>query len=103
MESCDNGGICAETAMLYKKSEVLIRLYTPLRVKEGREEFSCKFAITGKTMNFSGESTGLDSMQALILSIRKIGTYLRVDDEIDQDAVEWEKGVPNFPVFENLV
>lgn len=103
MVSMIEQGVCGETVMNYKKSRVLIRLFIPTKVEEGREEFSCKFSITGKTINYIGESTGLDSMQAIILSMRKIGTYLRVDDEIDQSEVEWERGAPNFPVFEKLV
>ncbi len=99
----EEAGVCGKTVMKYKKSEISIKIYVPTRVQKGRGEFSCKFSISGETMNFSGESTGLDSMQAIILSMRKIGTYLRVDDEIDHDAVEWEHGPPNFPVFENLI
>lgn len=94
--------VFAATRFKYQGTDVHISLYAPQKAFPESDQYSCKFTISGGTIEYSGKSIGYDSMQSLTLSLRKIGTYLTKNDEIDPSAIEWEGGTMEFPVFENV-
>lgn len=95
--------VIGSTSFKYKGENVSIRVLAPTKEEADWQEFSCKFSIDGSPIQYCGEARGIDSMQALILALTKIGTYLQISDEIDRDAIEWANGPLEFPVFRNLV
>ena len=82
--------------------EIEVKLFAPVRAKPELEEYICAFALSGRTLNYSGDARGIDSMQAVILALQKIGTFLQLNDEIDLAAIEWPNGKLEFPVFARL-
>lgn len=85
------------TNFLYKNKEVIIEIFQPTQV--GEHEFRCNFSFFGESLKISDTVTALDSMQAIVLALAVIGTYLRDHDDIDHNAIEWPNGVLEFPTF----
>lgn len=102
MTSISRATVIASTNMKYNEQEVIISLYRPEPAFPDSDQQSCKFEITGGGIDYSGRSIGLDSMQSLILSLMKIGTYLEKNEYVDAALIEWEGGSPDFPTFKNL-
>jgi hypothetical protein len=40
-------------------------------------------------------------MQAIILALTKIGSYLESGDDVDRKEIEWPNGRLEFPLFPN--
>jgi hypothetical protein len=81
---------------------VNILIFVPEKSDQYENEYHCKFSIMGGGINYSGKSIGFDSMQALILSLKKIGTFLTQSDDLDTSLMKWEGGPMDFPVFKNV-
>ena len=94
--------VIASAKMKYKEDEVDIYLFSPKLAFPDSDQYSCAFSIKGGPIEYSGKSIGFDSMQSLILSLKKIGTFLEKSDELDKSLIKWEGGPMDFPVFENL-
>lgn len=94
--------VIATAKIKYKGDEINISLFSPKIAFSESDQYSCAFSIKGESIEYSGRSIGFDSMQALILSLKKIGTFLEKSDELDKTLIEWEGGPMDFPVFENL-
>jgi len=94
--------VIASTKMRYMGNEVKICLFIPERVSPFCDQYSCSFYIRGGGIDYSGNSIGFDSMQSLILSLKKVGTFLKTSDEIDIDSIEWDGGPMDFPIFESI-
>jgi hypothetical protein len=92
----------ASTQMTHKGDEVTISIYKPALAFPDSDQYSCRFSIAGGGLDYSGKSIGFDSMQSLILSMSKIGTYLKNNDDIDHSMIEWEGGPMEFPTFQNI-
>ena len=69
--SSEEGDIIGLTIFSYKGSEICINVFKPQRKWSDGDEFSCRFSIIGKTMNYKGESIGYDSNQSLMLTFSK--------------------------------
>lgn len=101
--SVTSGDVVAETTMRYRGSDVSIRVCRPVRAAPGEPEFHCHFSIAGGgELDYNGRSIGLDSMQALILSLRWIGTYIQNNERVDAASIEWPGGGLEFPEFDRL-
>jgi hypothetical protein len=94
--------VIASTKMKYKGEEVAISLYCPELAFPDSDQQSCRFEVVGGGIDYSGRSIGFDSMQSLILSLMKIGTYLEKNEDVDAALIEWEGGSLDFPTFKNL-
>ncbi len=92
----------AVTSFKYGGIEVTIDICKPKIAFLDSRQFECVFSIIGGGIEYRGSSIGYDSMQALLLSLTKIGTYLTKSDFVDQSKVDWEGGEPSFPVFKDL-
>jgi hypothetical protein len=92
----------ASTRLRYKGEEVLISLHLPQPAFENTDQYVCSFSIMGGELDYTGKSIGFDSMQSLILSLMKIGTYLTRSESIDVSKIDWEGGSLEFPVFRNV-
>jgi hypothetical protein len=57
-------------------SEVVVRLGTPLRTPDHPDEYYCPFEIEGLGAIQRQYAAGVDSMQALRLAFKMIGTIL---------------------------
>jgi hypothetical protein len=88
--------------MRYNGKEVTISVYAPRLAYRESDEYSCQFSICGGQLDYSGKSIGFDSMQALILSLTKIGTFLKTSVDVDRSLIEWDGGPMEFPVFRNV-
>lgn len=97
-----DGLIIASMKMKYKGESVAITLYKPELAFSESDQYRCDFEIAGDGIDYSGKSIGFDSMQSLLLSLMKIGTYLNKNENIDRSMIEWDGGPMNFPSFENL-
>jgi hypothetical protein len=97
MEKCTDIAI-ATTNFLYGKERVIVDVFNPHRAYNDSDEFVCKFSISG-AIEHKGKAIGLDSMQALILSLSLIGDYIKNCPEVDRNLVEWEGGELKFPVL----
>lgn len=94
--------VFAATTFKYQGADVYVSLYAPQKAFPDSDQYLCRFRISGGSIEYSGRSIGYDSMQSLILSLKKIGTYLTGNDEIDASSIEWEGGTMEFPVFQNV-
>lgn len=88
------------TEFRYRNAPVAIRLFAPVRA-EPHSEYSCAFELSGKTLNHRSAARGFDSMQAIILALKMIGSYLESGDDVDRKEIEWRNGRLEFPQFTN--
>ena len=94
--------LISSTVFTYKGSEIHISIFKPYKKWAESSQFACRFSVSGETMHYKGESIGYDSIQALILTLSKIGSYIN-DEEVDQSAIDWPGGKLQFPTFHSLV
>ena len=102
MAESSDSTLAASTKMRYKGDEVTISVFVPGKAFVDSDQYSCRFSIKGGEIDYSGKSIGFDSMQSLMLTLAKIGTYLEKNDELDRALMEWDGGAMNFPVFPNI-
>ena len=91
--------LVASTTLRYKGQSVLVSVFLPEKEFADSSQYACKFSISGGEIDYAGKSIGFDSMQSLILSLKKIGTFLESSDDLDQELIEWDGGAMKFPVF----
>lgn len=89
----DDEDIIGRTRFLYKGLWTDILLYRPKKKWNTSDEFSCRIAIIGPEINYTDEFVGYDSMQAIFISGSMIGIYLRENEKIDKNLIEWPGGV----------
>jgi hypothetical protein len=81
--------------------EVAIRLYQP----EGKDgAWGCRYEIDWPDRNWSSSAWGVDSMQALIYALQKIGTEIYTSIYHESGSLKWydpNKGY-GFPVSHNV-
>lgn len=92
----------ALTKLKYKGEEVIISIYAPKKYFPDSDQYACSFSVIGGDIQYFGKSIGFDSMQSLILSLTKIGTFLETNDDLDRSLIEWEGGPMGFPTFPNI-
>lgn len=98
MKKQDDKEVFATTKFKYRGREVVVAVCQPEKEID-HNTFVCRFFITGGELEYVGKSVGFDSMQALILSLQKIGAFLQDNDDVDNALVEWEGGPMKFPTF----
>ena len=93
--------VAAFTKMKYKGDEVNITVFVPQKAFPDCDNYICKFSVKGREIEYSGKSVGFDSMQSLILSLQKIGYFLKNSEDLDDSLIEWEGGPMKFPSFDD--
>lgn len=100
MSEIDINNLIASTKLKYNKEDIVINIYKPTIAFIDSSEYACRIEIVGGDISYRADIIGLDSMQAIILGIRSIGSHLYQNNLIDQSLIEWEGGDMNFPIFE---
>lgn len=81
-----------------------ISIYTPVVNDDG--SYSCSFQISGFKSDKIRKSVGVDGVQAVILSLKKIGSEFYSSDEYKDKKITWEcelfEGDLGFPNLEGL-
>lgn len=79
--------------------EVLVSISAP---RVDGEDYRCDYQIDGLGNQKIYKSYGVDSMQALVLALQKIGAFLHTSNEWTDGLLSWEGGAVDrdlgFPV-----
>lgn len=82
--------------------KITVLIYLPVKNDDG--SYSCHFQFLGFKSDKIRKSVGVDSVQALMLSLRKIGSELYNSDEYRDKKIRWEcelfEGDLGFPNLE---
>lgn len=69
-------------------AEVTVELHRPIFVTEG--EYRCAYGIFGLTPKpLTGATSGIDAFQAILLTIRTIGTAIYTSEEAKSGTLFW--------------
>ena len=87
-----------------ENQEITILIYAP--IKNDDNSYSCNFQFLGFKSEKIRKSVGVDSIQSLILSLKKIGSELYNSDEYIDKKIRWDcelfEGDLGFPTLEGF-
>ena len=100
MKLDDIGVVIASRKLDLKGKTVTIRIGKPVVYPDG-SDYYCPYEITGLGKTMIGYAGGIDSVQALLLSLKKIGAILYSSREAQSGQLAWSFGIDGdfgFPV-----
>lgn len=92
-----------EYALDGRDGAVRIELDLPIRTA-GHDDFCCTFRIIGLGPAFNSHACGVDAVQAMLLTLKKIGAMLHSSEEWQSGRLTW-LGRPNdlgLPLLDRL-
>lgn len=76
----------------HHESTVTIKIGKPQRFPDGEEDYYCPFQITGLQDEIISYAGGIDTVQALLLAMERIGVILQESDENKMGQLVWVGG-----------
>lgn len=97
--------IATRTLTLADTNDVTVTIGKPEKFPDG-DDYYCPYQIIGIGSGKVKYAAGVDAVQALSLTLKKVGTDLYTSDECKAGTLQWEagqkKGDLGFPVPEAL-